>query len=191
MLIHTYISFAWGTLMENRLYAFDWKFIGDLKLGRPNLGKTARLEIYRLFQYTLRDVLEAEYGTEQADRLLHKSGFLAGKEYYRQYIGKCASLEAFVAKVQASLIEMGVGILHVEQADMDNLEFTLTVAEDLDCSGLPELGHAVCTYDEGFLSGLFEAFTGKAFTAREIDCWCTGDRTCRFTVRPAQRTEVA
>ena len=44
--------------MENRLYAFDWKYIGDMELGRPNLGKTARLEIYRLFQYTLRDVLE-------------------------------------------------------------------------------------------------------------------------------------
>ena len=43
--------------MENRLYAFDWKYIGDMELGRPNLGKTARLEIYRLFQYTLRDVL--------------------------------------------------------------------------------------------------------------------------------------
>ena len=40
--------------MENRLYAFDWKYIGDMELGRPNLGKTARLEIYRLFQYTLR-----------------------------------------------------------------------------------------------------------------------------------------
>ena len=49
--------------MENRLYAFDWKYIGDMELGRPNLGKTARLEIYRLFQYTLRDVLETEYGT--------------------------------------------------------------------------------------------------------------------------------
>ena len=34
--------------MENRLYAFDWKYIGDIELGRPNLGKTARLEIYRL-----------------------------------------------------------------------------------------------------------------------------------------------
>ena len=67
--------------MENRLYAFDWKYIGDMELGRPNLGKTARLEIYRLFQYTLRDVLETEYGTEQSDRLLYKAGFLAGPHF--------------------------------------------------------------------------------------------------------------
>ena len=73
----------------------------------------------------------------------------------------------------------------VEQADMNKLEFTLTVAEDLDCSGLPDLGHVVCTYDEGFISGLFKSFTGKSFEAKEVDCWCTGDRTCRFEVKPA------
>ena len=134
--------------MENRLYAFDWKYIGDMELGRPNLGKTARLEIYRLFQYTLRDVLETEYGTEQSDRLLYKAGFLAGTEFCKRYVGECASFSDFVAKVQAALEEMNVGILHVERADMDKLEFTLTVAEDLDCSGLPDLGHVVCTYDE-------------------------------------------
>ena len=149
--------------MENRLYAFDWKYIGDIELGRPNLGKTARLEIYRLFQYTLRDVLETEYGTEQSERLLYKAGFLAGTEFCKRYVGECASFSDFVAKVQAALEEMNVGILHVEQADMNKLEFTLTVAEDLDCSGLPDLGHVVCTYDEGFISGLFKSFTGKSF----------------------------
>lgn len=86
---------------------------------------------------------------------------------------------------RAALEEMNVGILHVERADMDKLEFTLTVAEDLDCSGLPDLGHVVCTYDEGFISGLFKSFTGKSFEAKEVDCWCTGDRTCRFEVKPA------
>ncbi|HEX3001497.1 MAG TPA: 4-vinyl reductase, partial [Methanoregula sp.] len=54
-------------------------------------------------------------------------------------------------------------------------------SEDLDCSGLPDIGHAVCTYDEGFIAGLLEAFTGKQFKVVEVDCWCTGDRTCRFT----------
>ena len=32
----------------------------------------------------------------------------------------------------------------------------------------------------GFIAGLLESFTGKAFRVKEIDCWCTGDRTCRF-----------
>ena len=33
---------------------------------------------------------------------------------------------------------------------------------------------------EGFIAGLFERFTGKTYHVKEIDCWCTGDRTCRF-----------
>ena len=95
--------------MENRLYAFDWKYIGDMELGRPNLGKTARLEIYRLFQYTLRDVLETEYGTEQSDRLLYKAGFLAGTEFCKRYVGECASFSDFVAKVHKQRLLLGFG----------------------------------------------------------------------------------
>lgn len=156
--------------MENRPYAFDWKHIGGMKLDRPDLGKAARLEIYRLSQYTLRSALETEYGTEQSDRLLYKAGFLAGTEFYKRYVGEYASFSDFVAKAQVALEEMNVGILHVERADMDKLELTLTVVEDLDCSGLPDLGRIICTYDEGFISGLSKSFTGKSFEAKEVDC---------------------
>ena len=109
--------------MENRLYAFDWKYIGDMELGRPNLGKTARLEIYRLFQYTLRDVLETEYGTEQSDRLLYKAGFSLGQNLQTVRRRMCI-IQPISSGIQAALEEMNVGILHVERADMDKLEFT-------------------------------------------------------------------
>ena len=35
----------------DRKYAFDWNLLGDLKLGRPNLGPQMRLEVYRLMQF--------------------------------------------------------------------------------------------------------------------------------------------
>lgn len=171
--------------MNDRLYKFNWNFIGDVSLGRPNLGGTTEVEIYRLFQYTLRDVLEEAYGTTQADRLLFKAGMLAGKEFFTRYLAPCASINDFIAKAQNALLEKSIGILRIEQADTASMRFTLTVTEDLDCSGLPEMSHGVCTYDEGFLSGLFESFTGTPFRATEIDCWCTGDRVCRFEVVPA------
>jgi predicted hydrocarbon binding protein len=31
-----------------------------------------------------------------------------------------------------------------------------------------------------------ESFTGQPYDVKEIDCWCTGDRTCRFTVDKVQ-----
>ena len=168
--------------MQDRQYKFSWDFVGDPQEGRPNLGNTTRIEVYRLFQYTLRDVLEETYGTETADRLLYKAGLLAGTEFCKKFIGKHDSLSSFLAEVQQVLMDLNIGILRVERSDPDVFHFVLTVAEDLDCSGLPEMGHAVCTYDEGFIVGIFNSYTGREFVAKEIDCWCTGDRVCRFEV---------
>jgi len=67
------------------------------------------------------------------------------------------------------------------------LNFTLTVAEDLDCSGLPVFQETICTYDEGFISGLLSEYTGREFDVKEVDCWCSGDRVCRFDVKQAAK----
>jgi predicted hydrocarbon binding protein len=81
------------------------------------------------------------------------------------------------------LREQAIGILRIEKADLDNMIFTLTVEEDLDCSGLPLTDEVVCQYDEGFIAGIMETYTGQPFHAKEIDCWASGDRVCRFDVR--------
>ena len=99
---------------------------------------------------------------------------------YEHLIGEPATLNDFVAQVQKVLLELRIGILRVEQADPEKGEFILTVSEDLDCSGLPESDTEICVYGEGLISALLESFTGKKIRVKEIDCWCTGDRTCRF-----------
>lgn len=170
--------------MNKRTYEFTWDFIGDPEAGRPHLGNTVPVEIYRLFQYTLRDILEQALGAEETDRIFFRSGLLAGREYFKKYIGECGSLDDFISKTQESLRNMSIGILRTEQANEKKLSFVLTVTEDLDCSGLSEMDRSVCTYDEGFIAGLFESFTGKPFSVREVDCWGTGDRMCRFEVAP-------
>jgi predicted hydrocarbon binding protein len=70
----------------------------------------------------------------------------------------------------------------MEKSDVDNMSFLATVSEDLDCSGLPIKGVTVCDYDEGFIEGIFNVYTGKDFDVKEIDCWTTGERTCRFSI---------
>ena len=57
---------------------------------------------------------------------------------------------------------------------MANWNFTLTLAEDLDCSGLPVCQETVCTYDEGFLSGLLSEYTGRKFEVKEVDLGVQG-----------------
>ncbi len=167
---------------NNIKYHFSWDLLGDLKKGRPNLGPLIRLEVYRLMMFTLRDTLEREVGTEASDRIFYNSGNLAGQEFFRHVIKGAPNLPAFVTAVQEALKTLNIGIFRVEKADPEKGAFVFTVSEDVDCSGLPELGFGVCTYDEGFIAGLMESFTGKKFRVKEVDCWCTGDRTCRFTV---------
>jgi len=48
---------------------------------------------------------------------------------------------------------------------------------------LPASDETICTYDEGFISGLLSEYTGKKFSAKEVDCWCSGDRVCRFEAK--------
>jgi uncharacterized protein len=170
------------TRICERRYAFSWNLLGNLDEGRPNLGKKIRLEVYRLMQYTFRDVLEEEFGTEKADEIFYRAGMIAGKEFYRHVIEDRLHFNDFVNKLQLSLREMDIGVLRVEKTDIENGSFIFTVSEDVDCSGLPVLDYSVCTYDEGFIAGIMEAYTGEKFIVKEVDCWCTGDRICRFTV---------
>ena len=170
--------------MQDRPYKFSWDFIGNIPEGRPNLGNTTRIEVYRLFQYTLRDVLEETYSTEESDRLLYKAGLLAGIKFCEKFIDKHDNLSKYISQVQQVLLDLNIGILRMERSNLDTAHFILTMAEDLDCSGLPDMDHAVCTYDEGFIAGIFQSYSGQEFEVKEIDCWCTGDRTCRFEIKP-------
>ncbi len=168
-------------MTNDRKYKFSWELLGDIKVGRPNLGNTTRVEVYRLLQIAFRDVIEQHVGTEETDKIFYEAGALAGKEFYAHVLTPTADLNEFVSQLQKVLKDLGIGILRVEKADMEKGEIILTVSEDLDCSGLPELDYEICSYDEGFISSLLECFSGKKFTVKEVDCWCTGDRTCRFS----------
>jgi len=163
-----------------RKYQFNWGLLGNIQDGRPNLGQTTRLETYRLMQFTFRDILEQRYGAEEADRIFFEAGKLSGQEFYENVIKTSSSFENLFNQLQQILSDMNIAIFRVEKTDLENGQFVLTMSEDLDCSGLPELDFEFCTYDEGFISGLLEGYSGDAFHVKEIDCWTTGDRTCRF-----------
>jgi len=167
--------------MASRKYAFTWDLIGDIGLGRPNLGLVTRVETYRLMQFAFRDVIEQRHGTEEADRIFQEAGRLAGSAFYHNVLHGAEDFPEFVRKTHSALADLSIGILRIEKADLDTLSLVLTLSEDLDCSGLPDLDTEVCTFDEGFIAGLLEAFTGRPFRVKEVDCWCTGGRTCRFT----------
>ena len=89
-------------------------------------------------------------------------------------------MDQFVSELQNKMKELKMGVLRIEDVDEESGKIILTVAEDADCSGLPVLGETVCNYDEGFIAGILSVYSGKQYTAIEVDCWATGDRVCRF-----------
>ena len=164
-----------------RKYAFNWNVLGgDMQVARPGLGGETKVEVYRLLQFTLRDVLEQRYGTQAADDMFLEAGVLAGKEFFNHYCAGVADIPSLAKIVQEQFRDLGIGIVRFEMADAEKMIFQLTVDEDLDCSGLPDTADHICVYDEGFIKGILDSFTGKNFSVREIDCWCSGARTCRF-----------
>jgi predicted hydrocarbon binding protein len=163
---------------------FAWSMLGDIEKGRPNLGPLVHVAVYRLMQFTLRDILIRDFGVEQADKIIFEAGKRAGQEFCDNILTDKKDINGLFADLQRTMKDLGIGIFRVESADLEKNSFVVTVAEDLDCSGIPVCSEEICTYDEGFIAGLLLAYSGKDFRVKEVDCWGTGDRVCRFTIDP-------
>lgn len=168
---------------ERGTFQFEWSHLGDIALGRPNLGPSTSVAIYRLMEYTLRDSAIKHTDVQTAARIFFDAGFNSGKAVFENLIQPVSSLNELISKLQKVLKDLNIGILRVEESNLEAMTFTMTVSEDLDCSGLPMQDEAICTFDEGFIAGILESFTGEEFKVKEVDCWCTGDRVCRFEAR--------
>lgn len=171
---------------KTRKYAFSWDLLGsDVEGHRPNMGAETTLEVYRLFQFCVRDVLEQRYGSDAANDIFREAGVIAGQAFFGHYCKGITELPDLAKKIQEEFREKSIGIVRFEKVDVENMTFQLTVDEDLDCSGLPDTQDHICAYDEGLIKGILDAFTGKNFSVKEIDCWCSGERTCRFNAKLA------
>ena len=167
-------------LQDKNHNTFTWESLGDIKEGRGSLGEEMPVFVYRMMHFAMRDSLTMELGREKAEYFIREAGFIAGTEFARNVLDLYLGFDDFVADLQKTLGALKLGILRMESISDDAGEIVLTVEEDLDCSGLPITGEAVCNYDEGFLGGIFQVYSGKPYKVREIDCWGKGDRICRF-----------
>ena len=173
-----------NVFIENGRKRFVWNQLGDIAKGRPNLGTALPVEVYRSFEYAMYDTLQEELGKERTQKLFQKAGYRVGMALALHALDLTVDMNRFLSDVAEILLVLQMGILRVESMKESTGEFIVTVAEDLDCSGLPATGEEICNYDEGLLAGIFEAYTQKKYAVKEVDCWASGDTVCRFTGRP-------
>ena len=147
---------------------------------RENLGEELPVLVYRMLEYSLKEELCTRFGKEVQVDIFRKAGRMAGDNFAKKMLNLDQPLDQFVSELQKKLEELKIGVLRIEDVDEASGRIILTVSEDADCSGLPILGETVCNYDEGFISGILSVYSGKVYTAVEVDCWATGDRVCRF-----------
>ena len=147
---------------------------------RGNLGDELPVMVYRLLEYSLKEELKNRFGKETQIDIFRSAGRMAGEYFAQNILNLDVSLDQFVNELQQKLRELKIGVLRIEDVNEETGRIVLTVAEDADCSGLPVLGETVCNYDEGFIAGILSVYSGKTYTAVEVDCWATGDRVCRF-----------
>lgn len=165
---------------------FEWAMLGDVDSGRKNLGPQMPVLVYRLFQYSMRAILVRDYGKDSMIKCFRQCGELAGREFAKNVLDLTAELGPFLSQLQTELSKLQIGVLRFEKYDENTGTAVLTVGEDLDCSGLPVTGESVCNFDEGFIAGILGEYTKKPYVATEVDCWCKGDRVCRFIAEPSQ-----
>ena len=147
---------------------------------RGNLGEELPVLVYRLLEYSLKEELISRYGKDEQVEVVRSAGRMAGEYFTKNMLNLDQPMDQFVNELQNKMKELKIGVLRIEDVDEESGKIILTVAEDADCSGLPVLGETVCNYDEGFIAGILSVYSGKQYTAIEVDCWATGDRVCRF-----------
>ena len=160
--------------------AFAWENIGNIKKGRGALGEEMPVLVYRLMQLTMLDILSKAHGLEQANEYFRQAGLLAGNEFAQHTLDLGTDFGSFMEDLKRMLENLKIGILQKEAFDPQTGSIVLTVGEDLDCSGMSDTNETLCNYDEGFIAGILEAYTGKKYHVREVDCWANGHDLCRF-----------
>lgn len=138
---------------------------------RGNLGEELPVLVYRMLEYSLREELCRRFGKDEQIDIFRKAGRMAGEYFARKMLNLDQPLDQFMGELQGKLQELKIGVLRIEEVDEESGRIILTVSEDADCSGLPVLGETVCNYDEGFISGILSVYSGKSYTATEVDCW--------------------
>lgn len=159
------------------------KDIGNISLGRMDLGETTSVYAYRLFQASMRKTLEDMYGEGEMQFALQNIGKLAGEMFAREMLDVSMPFSDFLLQIGDRLEELKIGIMTVEQVDLENLGAVVKLSNDLDCSGIENCGETLCQYDEGFFAGIMKEYAQRNYAVTETDCWGTGEGFCRFEIK--------
>lgn len=87
------------------LSGVKWNDLGDVQLGRPNLGQEVPVIVYRLMQYTIRDIISEELGDVKTKEIYCRAGYRAGVLFAQNALDLTGDFDYFIANLQKTLVE--------------------------------------------------------------------------------------
>ncbi len=163
---------------------FDLRRLGGINIGKILPNETIPASVYRLFQCSIRGILNDRYGNGEMAEAFIDSGRIAGRIFAKANLDLSLPFERFISQLERSFIISKLGILKVEKVDKLTNSLTVAIGEDLECSGAQVLEETICRYDEGFIAGILYEYTKRDFVVTEVDCRGTGSDVCRFRATP-------
>lgn len=156
------------------------ELIGNPAKGRPTLGEKAPVAMFRALRLIgVMEGLDSTIG--DASTLVYTSGKGLGLQLGNSILSKTGkNLDNYAKEVANAVRDLGVGILSITKLDLPGSFIRLQVEECITCAGMPNIGKKVCHFEAGFVSGVLEAFIGKAVNVKETKCWGMGDKVCEF-----------
>lgn len=139
---------------------------------RPTLGGTVPLNLYRAVRLlALREVL----GSKIANAVLAVSGKSVAQKMGIKSISDLVGV----------LRDFSIGKFDIEKETSDSL--ILVATECATCSGAPNIGEPLCSFETGLIAGGLESAFGKPVKVVETQCWGLGDKVCRWETRKASK----
>lgn len=145
-----------------------------LEHDRPTLGDNVPLQLYRAVRLlAFREVL----GSRISAAILGVSG---------RSVARKMGIES-LQEVISALHDLSICKLTTLERNNGHIVFVAT--ECSTCSGLPNIGEAVCHFEAGFIAGGLEPVFGGDVQVTETECWGLGNRVCRWEATLSTDTE--
>jgi len=156
------------------------EIIGDPRLGRPTLGDRSPVAMFRALRLIgIMEGLDSMIG--DASTLVYNSGKEVGKRLGKTILDKTGKeMNRFVSSVAEEVKNLGIGIMNITKADLNNGLIEIKVDECITCSGAPNINRRVCHFEGGFISGILEQLLEKPVNVVETKCNCMGEDGCVF-----------
>ncbi len=157
--------------------------VGDPEAGRQKLGTMVPVTLFRLLR--LVGVMEGmkEIAGRGANAIIYRGGKNLGKnigEKVLQVTGK--NLDKYLEEIGKTCKEFGIGLLSIPEIDLNKGIIKVRVDECVTCSGMPNVGQAVCHFEGGLIGAIIEKFTEKKVAVTEVECCGKGDTACVFEI---------